>query len=344
MPLSYKMRLALLARPRIRLLFYIFCAATIPLHAQVYNNSTSSELRGQVERADGSPFGDGALVKIEYAIGGEAAQVMTDSHGRFDAALTQRARYVVTVHVPGFREASSEVDLETVSRASVRLTLRELPASGAVAHADSQAGLISANDLNVPEGAKAEFEKGRALLLDKHKTADSVKPFLKAIQMAPAYSQAHFLLGTAYLDMGKPGDAEAELTRALSLNDKLDAAYLALGSSLIEQKKFPDAEKPLLRGLELLPDSAQGHYDLGRTYYALNRFEDAETHARKAIALEPDLPEAHLLLGNALLRLRDGPHALAEFQEYLRLAPNGPFAGPAQELVKKLQAALPDAH
>ena len=293
-----------------------------------------------MERADGSPYVDGALVKIEYAIGGVATQVMTDSHGRFDAPLAHRARYLVSVHVPGFRDASSEVDLETVSRASVRLTLREVPAAGAA----GAPGLVSANDLNVPEGAKAEFEKGRVLLLEKHKTADSVKPFLRAIQIAPSYSQAHFLLGTAYLDLGKAADAKGELTTALSLNDKLDAAYLALGSALIEEKKFADAEKPLLQGLELLPDSAQGHYDLGRTYYALNRFEDAETHARKAIALEPDLAVAHLLLGNALLRLRDGPHALAEFQEYLRLAPNGAFAGPAQELVKKLQAALAGAH
>jgi Flp pilus assembly protein TadD len=344
LPVRYKMKFALISHPRFLLLFYICCAAVIPLHAQVYNNSTSTELRGQVEHADGSPFVDGALVKIEYAIGGVAAQVMTDSHGRFDAALTQRARYIVTVHVPGFHDASSEVDLETMSRATVRLTLRELPASGAAVHAEAQSGLISANDLNVPEGARTEFEKGRILLLEKHKTADSVKSLLKAIQMAPSYSQAHFLLGTAYLDMGKPGDAETELAKAISLNDKLDAAYLALGSCLIEEKKFSDAEKPLLRGLELLPDSAQGHYDLGRAYYALNRYEDAETHARKAIELAPDLPEAHLLLGNVLLRLRDGPHALAEFQAYLRLAPNGPFAGPAQELVKKLQAALADAH
>jgi Flp pilus assembly protein TadD len=93
----------------------------------------------------------------------------------------------------------------------------------------------------------------------------------------------------------------------------------------------------------LLPNASQGHYDLGRAYYALNRFQEAEAHARKTVALEPDFPEGHILLGNVLLRLRDGARALAEFQEYLRLAPKGPFAGPTQQLVKKLQAALPDA-
>jgi Flp pilus assembly protein TadD len=83
---------------------------------------------------------------------------------------------------------------------------------------------------------------------------------------------------------------------------------------------------------------------LGRTYYSLNRFQEAEPHARKAVALDPNFPEGHILLGNVLLRLRDGTHALTEFQEYLRLAPNGTFAAPTQELVKKLRTALSDTH
>ena len=114
-----------------------------------------------------------------------------------------------------------------------------------------------------------------------------------------------------------------------------------MGSCLLEEKKFAEAEKPLSRGLELFPDASQGHYDLGRDYYTLNRFPEAETQARKALELQPEFAEAHLLLGNVLLRLRNGPGALTEFQSYLRLAPNGPFAGAAAELVKKLEAALP---
>jgi Tfp pilus assembly protein PilF len=291
-----------------------------------------------VDRADGSPFRDGALVTIEDDLGGMAARIVTDSSGRFDAARLQKSHFTVTVHAAGFRDASIKVDLVTVPREYVRITLNELPPS--VSPAASPVAIVSVNDLNVPEGAHVEFEKGRSLLLDKHKSADSVKPFLKAIQIAPTYSQAYFLLSTAYMDMGKWSDAETALNKTISFNDKVESAYLALGSCLVEQKKFAEAEKPLLRGLEFLPDASRGHYDLGRTYYSLNRFQEAEPQARKAVAIEPDFPNAHILLGNVLLRLRDGPGALAEFQEYLRLAPNGPFAAPTQELVKKLNAAL----
>ena len=305
--------------------------------------SPSGELRGQVERPDGTPFRDGALIKIEDDRGGVATEVRSDSNGQFDVTVQQRSRYTVTAHANGFRDASSDADLESFPRAYIRITLHELPPPPPATSPTAPSAVLSVNDLNVPQTAQAEFEKGRSLLLDKHKSADSVKPLLKAIQIAPAYSQAHFLLGTAYMDMGKLSDAEAALGKAISFNDKLDSAYLALGSCLIEEKKFAEAEKPLLHGLELLPSTAQGHYDLGRTYYALNRFQDAEPHARQVVTLEPEFPEGHILLGNVLLRLRDGTHALAEFQEYLRLAPKGHFAGPTQELVKKLQAALPEA-
>jgi len=299
------------------------------------------ELHGQVEHADGTPFHEGALVRVESDHGGLAAQVMTDSRGKFDIPSLGKSRYTVTIHAPGFREESQDVDLDTVPRAYIRVTLHESASFGAPATTSAAAGgTVPINDLNVPQAAQTEFEKGRSLLLDKHKPSDSVKSFQKAIQIAPSYSQAYFLLGTAYMDTGKLADAETALGKATSLNDKLDAAYLELGSCLIEEKKFAGAEKPLLRGLELLPDSSRGHYDLGRDYYSLNRFQDAEPHARKAVALEPDFPEAHILLGNVLLRLRDGTHALAEFQEYLRLSPNGAFAGPTKELVKKLQTAL----
>jgi tetratricopeptide (TPR) repeat protein len=270
---------------------------------------------------------------------------MTDSRGKFDVALMESSRYTVTVHAAGYRDETAEADLATVPRASIQITLHELPATASADTLPVAPGeIVSVNDLNVPENAQREFDKGRKLLLEEHKSAESIASFRKAIQLAPSYSQAYFLLGTAYLDTGKWSDAETSLDKAISFNEKLGPAYLALGSCLVMQKKFAEAEKQLLQGLELNPDASRGHYDLGRAYYALNRFPEAEPHARKVVALEPDFPDAHVLLGNVLLRLRDGAGALTEFQEYLRLAPKGPLAPPTQELVNKLKAALAAAH
>ena len=332
--------------PAIRKLRFFFFpllifAAPVFLHSQIRPSQQAGELHGEVDQADGTPYRDGALVKVEDDRGGLAAQVRTDSGGKFEVGALQASRFTVTVHAPGFRDATAEADLTSFSHANLRITMRALPQGARTESPHEETPeILSVNDLNGPEPARTEFEKGRVLLVEKHKSADSVKPLQKAIQLAPSFSQAHFLLGTAYMDLGKLNDSESEFTKAISYNEKFAAAYLELGSCLIEEKKFAEAEKPLSRGLELSPDASQGHYDLGRDYYALNRFPEAETQARKALELQPEFAEAHLLLGNVLLRLRNGPEALTEFQSYLHLAPNGPFAGPTTELVKKLQTAL----
>jgi len=104
--------------------------------------------------------------------------------------------------------------------------------------------------------------------------------------------------------------------------------------------KYAEAETALLRGLELDPESADGHHELAKAYWALGRWQDAEPHAQKAVALKPDLAPAHVLLGNIALRKRDPQGALKEFQEYLRLEPNGPMAEQVRTIVAKIGKAL----
>jgi hypothetical protein len=301
-------------------------------------------LQGQVRHEDGTPFGRGAIVQVESEQGGMAAEVQTDSAGKFEVDMLQKDRYTVTVHAGGFVDAQQEADLDTFPHAYLVFTLKPAPgANGVPASPISSDPMVSAADLAVPPGAQSEFVKGRKLLVDEHKPKDSIELFKKAIQLAPNYPLAYFLLGTAYMDDQKWGDAEDALSKAIANNDKLGPAYLALGSCLNAEKKFADAEKPLLKGLDLIPDSAQGQYELGWTYYSLDRWQDADPHVRKSLALDSTFAPAHLVMGNILLRERDGKDAYHEFNEYLRLDPKGQFADATRDLVKRLDKALTDS-
>src|SRR6202035_5492448 len=160
------MKSTLTFHARIWLLFFGGLAAASVARAQKGLNAAQSELHGQLDRADGSPFRDGALVKIEDDRGGLAVQIVTDSSGRFDAPRLSRSHFTVTVHASGYSDATTTVDLATLPSAYVRLTLKELPPSASPATPPGPS--VSVNDLNVPEAAQVEFEKGRGLLLDKH--------------------------------------------------------------------------------------------------------------------------------------------------------------------------------
>jgi hypothetical protein len=56
--------------------------------------------------------------------------------------------------------------------------------------------------------------------------------------------------------------------------------------------------------------------------------------------LQPDFAPAHILMGNILLHKHDPAGALREYQEYLRLAPQGPMAEQTHEVVVKIEKAL----
>jgi tetratricopeptide (TPR) repeat protein len=136
------------------------------------------------------------------------------------------------------------------------------------------------------------------------------------------------------------GDAKSAFEKAVKLEPNNAAALLGIGAASNQQQDFSGAQKPLLRSLELNKDSAEAHYELGRSLWALGKWQDAEPHARKAIAIKKDFAPAHVLMGNIYLRHRDANAALTEFQDYLRLDPEGQHAEAVKEMVSKIQKAL----
>ncbi len=299
------------------------------------------QIRGQVRFPNSASGPYGAMVTLDLERGGFVAQAQTDSQGKFLFSDIGADVYVIKVRHPGYHEASQRVDLTMGSTRYVMFDLQPLP--GNMPPNSPPTGSVDVATLRggfPPEDAQKELEEGRTLLLEKKDPEKSIPHIRKAIGLFPAYAPSHLLLGTAYMDLKKWKEAQSEFEKATQVDEKLAAAYLALGACLNLQGNFGAAEKPLLRGLELNAETADGHFELGRAYWALNRWQEAEPHARKALAIRPDNAPAHLLLGNILLRKREAKEALGEFKEYLRLAPDGPFAAPTRQLVAKIEQAL----
>jgi lipoprotein NlpI len=91
--------------------------------------------------------------------------------------------------------------------------------------------------------------------------------------------------------------------------------------------------------LQLEDASPEGHYELAKTYWSTGRWQDAEPHAQKAVALLPAMAPPHVLLGNIALRKGDVAGAYSQFQEYLRLDPQGPMAAGVRDLMGKIEQA-----
>ena len=57
----------------------------------------------------------------------------------------------------------------------------------------------------------------------------------------------------------------------------------------------------------------------------------------RTLQLRPDFAEGHLLAGNVLLKVGQQQRARIEYEEYLRLAPKGDYAGEARKLIDQLE-------
>src|SRR4030095_6135480 len=177
-----------------------------------------------------------------------------------------------------------------------------------------------------------------AVALNKpDKLKQAVAHFERAVTIYPKFTQAHVALGTAYMDLQEWDKAEQSLKKAIAIQ--------------LRQKKHQEAEKTLLEALTVDPRAAYGHLTLGRVYWemAFNLKDEASwrpileksyEEAKKSLELDPKLAEAHILRGNLLLRVRRVVDAQHEFEEYLRLEPQGRFAEQARTSVDKIKKAL----
>jgi tetratricopeptide (TPR) repeat protein len=248
--------------------------------------------------------------------------------------------YIVRINQLGYKEVAAQVNLVDTSRGFVTLDLKPDAASRPSGAPDPILGeSVSAADLGVPENARREFEKGESALKQR-KPGAGISHLQKALKLYEPFPQAYTLLGTAYLEQKNWKAAETALQKATSLDANASDAYLALGAVFNQTKEYSRAEPALLRGLELKPDASAGHYELAKTYWELGRWQEAAPHARKAVAGMPDVAGPHALLGNIFLRERNPQGALQEYQEYLRLDPDGSMASGVRQMIEKLQKAL----
>jgi tetratricopeptide (TPR) repeat protein len=309
------------------------CAAAAA-RAQFPSGAQPVEIIGQVRYTNGSPAFD-VVVRLEQQSGGYMGEVRTDRLGKFQFRGLVPQQYRLSIRHPGYKEIEREVNLVMQFSDYVQLALvADNPAAPANPTGNADGLLLNAT---VPQSARQEFDAGRLAVQDSKKIDEGLQHLEQAVKLYPNYLEAQLLLGTVYMEGRHWEQAEAALRAALRINPKTAPAYFALGEVYRRQKKHAEAEKELLEGLKLDDKSVQGHFTLGRVYFEQGDIVRAGPHVGKALQLDPKLAEGHLLAGNILLKARQPDNALAEFQAYLILAPDGEFAPQARALVDKLK-------
>ena len=293
------------------------------------------EVSGQVRSADNKTV-ENVMVRIETHSGALVVQGTTDSMGRFRFTLLRSGQYRVSANAGTLVSPAQLVDLSR-SSPRVHLLFQLAPESPTFA----KTGKVGVIDARLPLEARAAFDKGQAALVEKKSDA-AISHFKKAIEIYPQFYDAHLSLGQLFMESSQWEKAEASLRQAVTVNPKAVRAMVSLGEVYRRQKKFEQGTKVLTDALKIDGNSWESNFTLGRIYWESKDIINAGKYVARTIELQPDLAEAHLLAGNIFMRAGLPANALIEYEEYLRLDPNGDFAGEIQTLVGKLKKSLPD--
>jgi len=188
----------------------------------------------------------------------------------------------------------------------------------------------------------------------------AVESFKKAVEVDPKQHVvwAHLGDSSIYAALAKTGaERDALITVGTDAWNKAiellptDAAYhnnFAL--ALARVGKMPEAEVELQKAATLDPPQAGRYYfNLGALMVNSGKTDAAVEAFKKAVAATPDYAEAHYQYGISLMGkatyTADGkvvapPGAQEEFETYLKLAPTGPNAATAQQMLDSINAGV----
>lgn len=316
-------------------------AQTTERDRDTYNPATNTgDITGQVRFAGALTPAPNVRVSLERVGGGQIDQMATDNRGRFRFAQLQRGQYVINVAADCHRPERRQVELLVIFRSYLDVELApDTTAPDCAAAVRGGATPASSVDARVPEEARKEYDRAAASLA-KGKDEDGISRLRRAVEIYPDFFAAHMLLASAHTKAGRLAEAESALECATKVDSRSAAALVSLGEVRRRLKKTAAAEESLDAALKLEEASWQAHLALGRLYLDTDRARNAAPHIGRALQLKPDFPDNHLFAGNLLLKLNEPARALAEYEEYLRLAPSGDYAAPTRALVGKLRKAV----
>ena len=194
---------------------------------------------------------------------------------------------------------------------------------------------------NDPGNTQAHVLLGAAYL-DEDSAAAAIKEFQLALRQDSTNTFALANLGNAYWRLGQWNEAAAAYTRATRVDPSDAAAWENLGGAFLNADRAADAIVPLEAAVALEPDTARTNYNLGLAYLKTQKYAAALTSFHHALRLKPNDPLALLRRGYTYERLGQVDSARADYQRVLG-QPEGTVSDQTRADARRLLDALPPA-
>ncbi|MCL2832025.1 MAG: tetratricopeptide repeat protein [Treponema sp.] len=189
-----------------------------------------------------------------------------------------------------------------------------------------------------------------ASYLDKNKNLQAIRAGKAAIEKDPRNTEAHYLLGKAFLRDNREEQAlrEFKSVNRLGIEGKNipETEFRQTIAGLYQ--KFNENEEALKEYLLLIkiqPENAEYHFQAGQIFAGRSRADLAEGYFSKAISFNSKEPKYFTELGVLLYHERKLKEADSAFRSVLKIEPNNPkanlYMGKIHKDTKDYAASLP---
>ncbi len=202
-------------------------------------------------------------------------------------------------------------------------------------------GGITVSELNIPEKARSEYNKGMAAL-QRNENAEARARFEKAIRNYPNYGAAYNNLGVMAMNAGDPSGGEANFKQAITVDPKYAPAYVNLARIMFQRQNFSAARDLLETASKLDDKNPEAFTLLANACLSTKDYDLAIASAEKVHSLPQHerFGVVHFLAAEALERKGESAQALAQYQLFLQEAPQSPMATNARDSIAMLQKTV----
>jgi tetratricopeptide (TPR) repeat protein len=251
----------------------------------------------------------------------EIRRGVTDANGVLSGLQLSSGAHTLRVRANGFKESSQPIT--AVQRGEVRVRLIRTSDQAELLFQQAEAARESARD-DAARQASADL-------------------YRRAMKARAAFPAAHVGLARVLLDLNDTSGALAEIEAARRDRPSFPEASAVEGRIYRETGQTDDAIGAFNRAIrESHGFQPEAHVGLGRTYEEKGQYELAAREFDIAIKQLSDTePIIYQLLGAAHEKSGNNRGAIAAYENYLRLAPNGSQASAIRSIVEQLKSQQP---
>jgi len=240
----------------------------------------------------------------------------TEASGKLSLTKVSAGRHSVRVRANGFKEA----------------TVPLLPGRRAL-----DVKLVRTTDQ--AELLFQEAESAREKARDDASLQNAADLYRQALKLRPAFPAAHVGLARILMDLNEFKQAHAEIEAARRTRPAYAEASAVEGRIYREEAFSEDAIRSFRRAIRegggVQPEAYVG---LARVLEDKGQFAEAIVEYKKALVqLSDSEPVIYQMLGAAYERIEKPKEAVAAYEKYLQLAPNGSYAAAIRSILDQLK-------